>query len=95
MKKEQLAIITGVAATLALASASTASAQTNVPKPSYKFEKCYGVVKAGGVDCCSHRHRCGGTSTEDRDGDAWIYVPDGTCKKIVGGSPASCATWMP
>lgn len=88
MKKEQLAIIIGVGGAMALAGGSTASSQTNVPKPSYKYEKCYGVVKAGENDCFSESHQCGATSTEDKDGDAWIYVPDGTCKKIVGGSTA-------
>lgn len=75
----------GLAAVVASA-ASQATAQVNVPKPSYKFEKCYGVVKAGENDCFSPSHSCGGTSTTDRDPQTWIYVPAGTCKKIAGGS---------
>jgi uncharacterized membrane protein len=74
----------GIAAAVA-AAAAQASAQVNVPKPSYKFEKCYGVVKAGHNDCFSPGHSCGGTAAKDRDPQAWIYVPAGTCKKIVGG----------
>ena len=68
--------------------AQAASAQTNVPKPTWPFEKCYGIVKAGQNDCFSVSHQCGGTSTEDKDPDSWIYVPKGTCEKIVGGSTA-------
>ncbi|MFA6218967.1 MAG: DUF2282 domain-containing protein [Erythrobacter sp.] len=81
------AIVTAasLAAAISLA-ASQASAQVNVPKPSYKFEKCYGVAKAGLNDCFSSRHVCGGTAKTDNEPDAWIYVPAGTCKKIVGGS---------
>ncbi|MGB1089053.1 MAG: DUF2282 domain-containing protein, partial [Alphaproteobacteria bacterium] len=32
---------------------------------------------------------CAGTSTEDGQKDAWIYVPAGTCDKLVGGSNAA------
>ena len=40
----------GLLAAVTLA-ASAAHGQVNVPKPTYKFEKCYGVAKAGGNDC--------------------------------------------
>jgi uncharacterized membrane protein len=77
---------TGIAAAVAAAAAATqVSAQVNVPKPSFKFEKCYGVAKAGQNDCFSPGHSCGGTSAKDRDPGSWIYVPAGTCKKIAGG----------
>ena len=65
--------------------AAEASAQVNVPKPSYKFEKCYGVVKAGMNDCFSPVHSCGGTAKKDNEPNAWVYVPAGVCKKLVGG----------
>jgi uncharacterized membrane protein len=68
------------------AAASLAHAQVNVPKPSYKFEKCYGVVKAGENDCFSPSNSCGGTAKRDRDPQTWIYVPAGTCNKIAGGT---------
>jgi uncharacterized membrane protein len=75
-----------IAASIALSCA--ADAQVNVPKPSYKFEKCYGVAKAGQNDCFGTSNACGATSTTDNQRDAWIYVPAGTCKKITGGSTA-------
>lgn len=66
--------------------ASQADAQVNVSKPSYKYEKCYGMVKAGENDCFGPANACGGTAKKDNDPQAWIYVPAGTCKKITGGS---------
>lgn len=54
--------------------------------PDYKFEKCYGVVKAGKNDCQTNVHACAGQATKDAQGDSWIYLPQGSCEKIVGGS---------
>lgn len=51
-----------------------------------KNEKCYGVVKAGKNDCQTAASACAGTSKKDAQKDAWIYLPKGTCDKIVGGS---------
>ncbi len=49
-------------------------------------EKCYGVVKAGKNDCQTATSACAGQSTQDGQPDAFIYLPKGTCEKIVGGS---------
>lgn len=49
-------------------------------------EKCYGVVKAGKNDCQTATSACAGTAARDGLKDAWIYVPKGTCDKIVGAS---------
>lgn len=51
-----------------------------------KPEKCYGIVKAGQNDCQTSSHACAGQAAKDAQGDSWIYVPKGTCEKIVGGS---------
>lgn len=51
-----------------------------------KPEKCYGVVKAGKNDCQTASSSCAGTSKVDNQPDAWIYLPKGSCEKIVGGS---------
>lgn len=63
-------------------------AQKPVPEPkNFKAEKCYGIAKAGKNDCASTgNNSCGGTSKIDRDPKAWIYVPEGYCERIVGGS---------
>jgi uncharacterized membrane protein len=74
----------------ALAAATTlgASAAFAGPaaQPEFSFEKCYGVVKAGQNDCQTATHSCAGTSTMDNQGDAWVYVPAGTCGKLAGSS---------
>lgn len=54
-----------------------------------KMEKCYGVVKAGKNDCASAKkggHSCAGGATVDADKNEWVYLPTGTCDKLVGGS---------
>jgi uncharacterized membrane protein len=50
------------------------------------MEKCYGVVKAGKNDCQTATSSCAGTSTADSQADAWVFLPKGSCEKIVGGS---------
>ena len=56
------------------------------PVPDFSFEKCYGISKAGQNDCQTSTNSCAGTATMDNQADAWIYLPAGTCAKIVGGS---------
>jgi uncharacterized membrane protein len=51
-----------------------------------KPEKCYGIVKAGKNDCQTSSGSCAGTTKQDGQHDAWLYLPKGTCEKIVGGS---------
>ena len=52
------------------------------------MEKCYGIAKAGQNDCAAAdgSHSCAGQSTSDAGGGEWLYVPAGTCEKIVGAS---------
>jgi uncharacterized membrane protein len=47
-------------------------------------EKCAGVIKAGKNDCATSKNQCHGHVTVDRDPEAWVYVPKGTCEKIAG-----------
>lgn len=49
-------------------------------------EKCFGVAAAGQNDCQTASNSCAGQVAEAGRGDAWIYVPAGTCQKINGGS---------
>ena len=74
----------------AIATPALLTAQKPVPPPSYKAEKCYGIAKAGKNDCASTgNNSCGGTSKVNADPKAWIYVPEGYCERIVGGSKTS------
>lgn len=49
-------------------------------------EKCAGIAKAGKNDCGTSKGSCAGTVKTDRDAEAWVYVPKGTCEKIAGGT---------
>ena len=83
--KRRMFITAALAA--AVASPVLVSAQKPVPPPSWKAEKCYGITKAGKNDCASTgNNSCGGTSKVNADPKAWIYVPEGYCERIVGGS---------
>ena len=67
-----------IAMTLSMA-ASGAYAATG------ETEKCAGIVKAGANDCGTSHSACAGTSKTDRDPEAWVLVPKGTCARIAGG----------
>ncbi len=77
---------------IALSSAITAglllaTSIDTVAGPKSKAEKCYGVAKAGANDCAAGPGTsCAGSATVDGDKSKWMYVPKGTCKRLVGGS---------
>jgi len=48
-------------------------------------EKCAGIAKAGKNDCGTSTNSCAATVKVDRDSEAWVLVPKGTCDKIAGG----------
>ncbi|WPC06822.1 DUF2282 domain-containing protein [Pseudomonas benzenivorans] len=51
-------------------------------------EKCYGVAMKGKNDCAAGPGTtCAGTAKSDYQGNAWKFVPEGTCKEIA--SPTS------
>ena len=70
----------------ALAAALSALATGAAHADEVGKEKCYGIAKAGQNDCQNSAGSCAATSKIDAQPDAWIYVPTGTCSKIVGGS---------
>jgi uncharacterized membrane protein len=76
--KTTLIVASALAAALSATMAASAQDQEN--------EKCYGIVKAGKNDCQTASGSCAGNSKTDAQADAWIYVPKGTCEKIVGGA---------
>lgn len=81
MRKSDLILATAVAGLLG-ATVSLSSVAADKPK----VEKCYGIVKAGKNDCATANSACAGTAKGDGQKDAWVYVPKGTCEKLVGGS---------
>jgi uncharacterized membrane protein len=48
------------------------------------MEQCAGVVKAGMNDCATVTNACHGHVEKDSDQMAWIYLPTGSCERIVG-----------
>lgn len=82
MKDTKTVMNTALAGALALGLASV-SGTALAGKPG--FEKCQGIAKAGMNDCGTSKHGCSGQATKDGDPEEWVYVPEGTCKKIVGG----------
>ena len=85
MKKRNLFIASAMVAALAGPLVSNGQAGP-APKPKFEAEKCYAVSKAGQNDCQTANSSCAGTSRRDAQKDAWIYVPAGTCEKLIGGS---------
>ena len=49
-------------------------------------ERCYGVAKAAKNDCAANGHACAAQSKVDGDPTEYLYVPKGTCERLVGGS---------
>jgi uncharacterized membrane protein len=80
-------VVLGSAMAIALSMTLQASAQGGpAPKPRFEAEKCYGVSKAGKNDCQTANSSCAGTSRRNAQGDAWLYVPKGSCERLVNGS---------
>ena len=70
-----------VALTSGAAMAQTNAAPMDGAKPA--MEKCYGVSMAGKNDCAAGPGTtCAGSSKVDYQGNAWKFVPAGTCATI-------------
>jgi uncharacterized membrane protein len=78
MKHRNAIISTAIGSLIAIGPVAAAD------KPA--MEKCFGIAKAGKNDCQTTASACAGTASKDGQKDAWLYVPKGSCEKIVGGS---------
>ena len=72
---------------LAALTSGAAMAQTDAMKSGEMakpaMEKCFGVSMAGKNDCAAGAGTtCAGTSKMDYQGNAWKYVPAGTCASM-------------
>lgn len=85
MKDKNQLIKTAIASMLAITTA-TAFVQSVQAEKTPKMEKCYGIVKTAMNDCQTSTQSCAGSATKDRQGDAFIFLPVGDCKRIDGGS---------
>lgn len=76
-------IAVAISAALAVASTPVVAQDKGVEK-----EKCFGVAMKGKNDCkAGAGTSCAGTSKKDYQGNAWSFVPKGTCEKTA--SPTS------
>jgi len=85
MKRSSVVLGPAVAVALSLALAASAQGRP-APVPKFEHEKCYGIAKAAKTDCQTANSSCAGTSRRNAQGDAWVYLPKGSCEKVVGGS---------
>ncbi len=81
-KLVNLALTAVVSSGLAVASTQAVAASHT------QMEKCYGVAKAGMNDCGGPGtgHSCHGQAKTSGDKNEWLYLPKGTCDKLVNGS---------
>ncbi|MBC6438364.1 MAG: DUF2282 domain-containing protein [Rhodobacteraceae bacterium] len=72
---KSMALLGAAAAAVSAYATQEAHAQTQ--------EKCYGISLAGENDCAAGPGTtCAGTSTVDYQGNAWTFVPAGTCADV-------------
>lgn len=86
MNKSDLLARSVIVSLLAVGTMAASNQAAAAEKP--PMEKCFGIAKAHENDCAvkNSSHACAGQATKDGEKDAYVYVPKGTCKKIVGGS---------
>lgn len=77
-------------ATLAL-SLGAALAMASAPAAAQgDKEKCFGVAMKGKNNCAAGAGTtCAGTSMRNHQGNAWSYVPAGTCEKTMSSTSPS------
>ena len=76
-----------LASVIGITAAEAFAASDATPGINIEWEKCYGVSRAGENDCSSLNgtHLCAGHSTTDNDLNEYIWLPKGSCKRIVNG----------
>ena len=84
IKTTQALVATALTGVLTVGIASVVNQQALAEKEG--MEKCAGIVKAGMNDCGANGHDCAGMSKADADPEEWMYVPTGSCNKIVGAT---------
>jgi uncharacterized membrane protein len=82
MNRSNRLLIAGSLAGLIAAATTvgTMAADKMADKMTVEKEKCYGVAMKGKNDCAAGAgSTCAGTSKVDYQGNAWKFVPKGTC----------------
>jgi len=73
-------------ATALMTAAAVPAIAAPVPPPNYPYDKCYGISAAHLNDCQTATHSCAGQEPRAGDPGSFLYVPAGTCARIIGGS---------
>lgn len=91
MKKQKKILASTAATIIALGCTLLTTAAKAVPDQPESWEKCAGVAKKGMNDCgaLDGKHGCAGQAAMDMADNEWVYVPSGTCAKIIGGRVAA------
>ena len=90
MKNQNKVMQSTIAGILAFGATMVSTTASAVPDQPKFWEKCAGIAKAGMNDCgaLDGKHGCSGQATKSNHPQEWVYVPKGTCAKIVGGKVA-------
>lgn len=79
--------LTGTSTELLAKAASSENGEQMMQGPSLPgMEKCFGIAKAGANDCGNASHNCSSEAKQDSNKNEWLFVPNGLCKRITGGS---------
>ena len=84
MKPKSAITAAALASSLAAALAMIGETAVAAPKPPQPtMDKCFGIALKGDNDCAAGPGTtCAGTAATDYQGNAWKYVPKGTCETI-------------
>ena len=84
MKSKSIVAAASIASSFAAALTIIATSAVAGPKPPQPtMDKCFGIALKGDNDCAAGAGTtCAGTAATDYQGNAWKYVPKGTCATI-------------
>lgn len=84
MKSRNNIAAASIAGSFAAALTIVATSAVAGPKPPQPtMDKCFGIALKGDNDCAAGAGTtCAGTAAADYQGNAWKYVPKGTCAAI-------------
>lgn len=86
MKKIDKIVAAAITSVLALTAGTAMTTAYAEQAAAPEMEKCYGIAKAHSNDCKTNNASCAGSATKDSQPDAFLFLPQGLCSKIVGGN---------
>jgi uncharacterized membrane protein len=84
MSKSNIVIRAAITSLVTMSAVSFVSTVLAADDEHANEEQCAGIIKAGKNDCATAHNACHSHVEKDKDPMAWIYVPKGTCDKLVG-----------